>query len=362
MSTLLQQKCPCCGGAVEFDTGAQKLKCPYCDTEFDIDALNKTADLPDTDEESINWEKDNAQWEEGETENMVVYTCNSCGGEIVTDSTTGATACPFCGNPTVMTGHFSGDLKPDVVIPFKLDKKAAKEMYLRFISKKKLLPKVFKEQNHIDEIKGIYVPHWLFSGRADASADFSAKKVRHWADSNYNYTETKNYSIHRSGNMNFSYVPVDGSSKMDDTLMESIEPFHVDEYGVPFNPSYLAGFYADKYDVDLEASIPRANERIKNSAIEGLRGTIDAGYTTVSKINSNVNVASGSYKYALYPVWILNTTWQDKKYIFAMNGQTGKFVGDLPLDKKAFAKWTAIVGAGLSVLTYAAVWAWFTFM
>ena len=362
MSTLLQQKCPCCGGAVEFNVGSQNLKCPYCDTEFDIDAINKTADIPGTDEEKINWESDNAQWEQGETDNMVVYTCNSCGGEIVTDSTTGATTCPYCGNPTVMTGHFSGDLKPDIVIPFKLDKKAAKEMYHKFIKSKKLLPKVFKDENHIDEIKGIYVPHWLFSGTAYADANFEGKKVRHWSDSNYNYTETKHFAIHRQGSIDFNNVPVDGASKMDDALMESIEPFHVDDYGVAFNPSYLAGYYADKYDVDLQTSIPRANERIKNSAIEGLRSTIDGGYTIVTKQGSRVNVESGSYKYALYPVWILNTTWNDKKFIFAMNGQTGKFVGDLPLDKKAFAKWTAILGAGLSALTFAGVWAFFTFM
>ncbi len=362
MSTLLQQKCPCCGGAVEFNAGTQNLKCPYCDTEFDIDALNNTADISVDDEEKIDWASDNAQWQNGETDNMVVYTCNSCGGEIVTDATTGATTCPYCGNPTVMSGHFSGDLKPDLVIPFKLDKKAAKEMYYRFIKSKKLLPKVFKDQNHIDEIKGIYVPHWLFSGTAQASADFEAKKIRYWADSNYNYTETKNYAVHRKGSIDFNCVPVDGSSKMDDALMESIEPFHVDGYGVPFNPSYLAGYYADKYDVDLNASIPRANERIKNSALDGLKGTIDAGYTTVSRKGSRVNVDSGSYKYALYPVWILNTTWNGKSFIFAMNGQTGKFVGDLPLDKKAFAKWTALLGAGLSALTFAGLWAFFTFM
>ena len=164
------------------------------------------------------------EWQQGETENLRSYVCKSCGGEIVGDETTAATACPFCGNPVVMMGQFAGALRPDYVIPFKLDKKAAKAALMKHYGGKRLLPKVFKDQNHIDEVKGVYVPFWLFDADADAHVRYKATRVRSWSDSRFNYTETSHYAVIRGGNIGFERVPVDGSAKMADDLMEAIEP------------------------------------------------------------------------------------------------------------------------------------------
>lgn len=138
-----------------------------------------------------------------------------------------ATSCPFCDNPIVMMGQFAGALKPDLVIPFKLDKKAAKEGLKKHLTGKRLLPKIFKDQNHIDEIKGIYVPFWLFDTNVDATVRYRATKVRMWSDSDYDYTETSHFMVHWGGSIGFENVPVDGSTKMADDLMESIEPFNI---------------------------------------------------------------------------------------------------------------------------------------
>ena len=294
------------------------------------------------------------EWESGETDGLRTYVCKSCGGEIVGDETTGATSCPFCGNPVVMMGQFSGALKPDYVIPFKLDKNAAKEALKKHYQGKRLLPKVFKDANHIDEIKGIYVPFWLFDADANADIRYKATRTSHWSDSDYNYTKTDYYSIWRSGSLGFSGVPVDGSSKIENDLMESIEPFDFSQ-AVDFQTAYLAGYLADKYDVDAEQSIVRANERIKTSTEQAFQSTVQ-GYVTVIPEYSGVRLFNTNAKYALYPVWILNTSWNGKKYTFAMNGQTGKLVGDLPLDKSALMKWrialTGIVGAAAFLISY----------
>lgn len=352
MSVLQEYKCPCCGGAIEFDSKSQKMKCPYCDTEFDVETLKGyDAALKNDAEDNMEWETSaGSEWESGETDGLKTYVCKSCGGEIVGDETTGATSCPFCGNPVVMMGQFSGALKPDIIVPFKLDKKAAKEGLQKHLSGKRLLPKIFKNQNHIDEIKGIYVPFWLFDADADARVRYRATSARMWEDDEYNYTETSYFDVHRSGSVGFENVPVDGSSKMPDDLMESIEPFNIND-AVDFQTAYLAGYLADKYDVTADESIDRANERIKRSTEETFASTV-TGYNTVTTENSSINLLNGKAKYALYPVWILNTTWKDKKFTFAMNGQTGKFVGDLPVDKAAAAKWFAGIAVGAGVLTY----------
>lgn len=356
MAALQEYKCPCCGGAIAFDSGLQKMKCPYCDTEFDLETLaGYDAVLQGDATDSMEWETTaGGAWQEGEADGLRTYVCNSCGGEIVGDENTAATACPFCGNPVVIMGQFSGVLKPDLVIPFKLDKKAAKAGLMKHLSDKRLLPKIFKDQNHIDEIKGVYVPFWLFDTDADAQVRYRATRIRNWSDSRYIYTETQHFLVHRGGNIGFSNVPVDGSTKMADDLMESIEPYHMSD-AVDFQTAYLAGYLADKYDVDAEQSIERANERVKRSTEEAFAGTVQ-GYVTVQAEHSTIRLRGGKAKYALLPVWLLNTTWNGKKYVFAMNGQTGKFVGDLPVDKSAATKWTIGLTAAVSIAAYGAVW------
>ena len=356
MAVLQQYKCPCCDGAIEFSSAAQKMKCPYCDTEFEMETLQAYDQvLQQETGDDMTWDTAaGGEWTEGETEGLRVYVCQTCGGEIVTDEHTGATACPYCGNPVVMMGQFAGDLKPDWVIPFKLDKNAAVEALKRHYTGKRLLPKVFADENHLREIKGVYVPVWLFDTDAEANLRWKATRTRSWSDSNYIYTETQHYSVTRGGTIGFQRVPVDGSTKMDDALMESIEPYDFSE-AVDFQSAYLSGFLADKYDVDSEQSVTRANERIRRSTEEAFTATV-GGYSTLIPVSNQVSLRNGAAKYALYPVWLLTTEWNGKNYIFAMNGQTGKFVGDLPMDKSAFKKWLFGIAGAVSAACFAISW------
>ncbi len=353
MAVLQQYKCPCCDGAIEFSSAAQKMKCPYCDTEFEMETLQAYDQvLQHETGDDMSWDTAaGGEWTEGETEGLRVYVCQTCAGEIVTDEHTGATACPYCGNPVVMMGQFAGDLKPDWVIPFKLDKNAAMEALKRHYTGKRLLPKVFADENHLREIKGVYVPVWLFDTDAEANLRWKATRTRTWSDSNYIYTETQHYSVTRGGTIGFQRVPVDGSTKMDDALMESIEPYDFSE-AVDFQTAYLSGFLADKYDVDSEQSVTRANERIRRSTEEAFTATV-GGYSTLIPVSNHVSLKNGAAKYALYPVWLLTTEWNGKHYIFAMNGQTGKFVGDLPLDKAAYKKWLFGIAGAVSAACFA---------
>jgi len=353
LAVLQEFKCPCCDGAIAFDSTLQKMKCPYCSSEFEMETLKAyEAELSSQPQESMIWDTEaGQQWQPGEEEGLRIYTCNSCGGEIVADETAGASECPFCGNPVVMTGQFTGDLKPDLVIPFKVDKKAAMAALQNHYKGKVLLPKVFKDQNHIKEVKGLYVPVWLFDTDANAHVRYRATRTRFWSDSNYNYTETSYFHITRAGDIGFANVPVDGSTKMDDAMMESIEPFRVEE-AVDFQTAYLAGYLADRYDVSSEQSIDRANQRIRTSTEEAFADTV-IGYNTVTPVNSNIQLKNGQARYALYPVWILNTVWNGQKFTFGINGQTGKIAGDLPMDKSAFWRWLAGVAAGVSAAVFA---------
>jgi DNA-directed RNA polymerase subunit RPC12/RpoP len=351
MAALIEYECPCCGGRVEFDSSLQQMKCPFCDTVFDVAAMKERDEALHTQQDDMQW-ADNAggEWCEDELKGMNSYTCQSCGAAIIADETLGASSCPYCDNPIVMTGKFAGDLRPDFVIPFKLDKNAAKAALSNHLKGKILLPKAFRSENHIDEIKGVYVPFWLFNADSDGTVYFRAQKIRRWEDANFQYKETSYFSLMRGGNMAFERVPVDGSSKMADDLMESIEPFRFND-AVEFQTAYLSGYLAERYDVTAKESEERANERIRKSVESTLRDTI-RGYENIETESKSIRLHNGSYKYALYPVWILNTTWNGEKYTFAMNGQTGKFVGNLPVDKAAFWRWFVVLSIICTILAY----------
>ena len=178
--------------------------------------------------------------------------------------------------------------------------------------------------------------------------------MRTWSDEDYNYTETKEYELRRSGSLDFENVPVDGSEKIDNKLMESVEPFDVAQ-AVDFKTAYLAGYLADKYDVAAKDCVGRANARMQESVKDTFFSTT-SGYSTVIPKSTYIHVNKGCARYMLLPVWVLNTTWRDEKYVFAMNGQTGKFVGNLPCDKSLLRKWYFIYAGAFAAALYAIGW------
>jgi len=339
LSVIQDYKCPCCGGSVVFDSRGQNMKCQFCGTEFAPEVMDDMAEANryvSAEDNMDAWQTEiDGSWQEDE--NVRRYVCQACGGEILGDEALGATTCPYCDSPIVISSQFDSGLRPELIIPFKLDKKAAKEALEKHLQGKRLLPKLFKEKKHIDEIKGIYVPFWLYDAHVSGGVEYNAVKVRRWSDGKADYTETSYFDLYRQGELSFARIPVDASSKMPDDLMDSLEPFDFTQ-AVDFQTAYFAGYLADKYDVSVEENLPRINTRVKSSTEQAFSDTITAPYDRVTVSSSFVELQNGAAKYALLPVWILNTTWNDTRYTFAMNGQTGKFVGDLPMDKGLLRK------------------------
>ena len=353
---LTNYQCPNCNGPLRFDPVSSKLKCDSCGSTFTVDEIDKVFFEKNQEAISVDAEKkqqENAellQWNEEEAKNMRAYNCPSCGAQLISDANTAATRCPYCGNPTVVPAQFEGSLKPDYVIPFKLIKEDAVKELKNFYKGKPFLPKAFTESNHIEEIKGVYVPFWLYDGTVDAHLRGSATTSSSYETDDEIVTTTRHFRIERDGTVEFQKVPADGSSKMPDDFMDSIEPFDYKDL-VPFQMSYLPGYLADKYDVSIEEDAERVNQRIKNTTISLLEETV-TGYQTYVSDKTNTAITPGTVHYAFLPVWLLSTQYQGKNYLFAMNGQTGKMIGDdLPIDKtKMILRFLLITVIGIALL------------
>ena len=283
-------QCPACTGPLHFDGKSGKLQCDYCGSSFsvqEIEALYKDKDeaaaqaTAQAQAEQQAQEPDYAPSNWAEDEGLRVYNCPSCGAELICDENTAATACPYCNNPSIVPGQLSDMLKPDYVIPFKLDKEAAKKALKNYYRGKKLLPNAFSDRNHIEEIKGVYVPFWLFDGTVDADMRFQGTRVNSVTTGREIITTTEYYNVHRAGTVRFEKIPVDASSKMPDAHMDAIEPYDYDELK-PFSTAYLPGFLADKYDQGPDACSERAETRAQNTAADLMAQTV-SGYTSVSR-------------------------------------------------------------------------------
>ncbi len=337
--SMLKYQCPACGAPLEFSVEKQMLVCDSCDSEYPQDMIQKEQNQPNENEKQgkIDWNIEGYVRKQNQMGEQSGFICTSCGAEVVSDGDTVATECMYCGNPVVMTENVSGMVTPDMVIPFKIDKKKAEEMLHEFYKGKLLLPDAFTKNNRLSKISGVYVPFWLFSCTGNGNVIFDATKVKKWSDSDYNYTRTEYYEVYRSGQIGFTKIPVDASTKMEDNYMDGIEPFNYNDL-VDFSPMYMAGYFADKFDVSVAECSERANERVITSTEDEFRKTVK-GYTSVNKKSAFVQMTGEDINYALLPVWMLNTKYEGTMYQFAINGQTGQVAGSLPIDKGKLLKW-----------------------
>ena len=353
-------QCPACTGPLRFDGKTGRLQCDYCGSGFsvqEIEALYKDKDeAAAAASQQAQAKPDHVslegEWDTGSSwaaeQGLKAYNCPSCGAELICDETTAATSCPYCGNPSIVPGQLSDMLKPDYVIPFKLSKEDAINEQKKYYGGKKLLPRAFSNQNHIEEIKGVYVPFWLIDGTADADMRFQGTRVTSVPQGDYMVTTTDYFNVERSGSVRFERIPVDASSKMPDEHMDAIEPFDYSELK-PFSNAYLPGFLAERYDMEPEKCYDRADERAGNTAA-ALVGQTVRGYNSVTPLGRQIRIRRGRVSYALLPVWMLSTRWNGQNYLFAMNGQTGKLIGDLPVSNGRAWGWFAGISGGVAAV------------
>ena len=347
MDQVHEQKCAACGGPLRFDPESGKLVCDYCGTVFEIGEQKKPE--PEETLEGYDFSQLSAHAVAEGAEGLPIYNCVSCGAEVIASQQEMALTCPYCGNNIVLTEKLSGNLRPDGVIPFKITAKALPQVLQGFYKDKKLLPKGFFNDSRMEKVTGVYVPFWVFSGRLSGHLKFHGEKVSSHRSGDYIVTDTENYLVGRDVSMEFRDLPVDASGRVEDELMDSLEPFRMEDVK-PFDMQYLAGFTADRFDKAQEDVAERARTRMNNSAVSLARAQVSRDYSGVKSQGGQLR-ADLRARYLLFPVYLFKLTHRKKEYSFAVNGQTGKVVGSVPTDKKVSWKYFLIrAGIGLAAV------------
>lgn len=339
---VVQYKCPSCGADMAFDSTTGTLHCDSCGKSMNIEEMDSSqADS----KESHTYKSSQEEGKEAHNhqEEVNEYQCNNCGAVLITDKDTAATTCSFCGAGVVLTDRLSGNFAPSLVIPFSINKEQAQEAFKKWCRKGLLTPKGFMSANRIKSMTGIYAPFWLYDLNGLGTADATCTKVRTYEQGDYIYTETDYFHVHRKVSLNYLKVPTDASEKMDDKMMDKLEPYHYQDLK-DFQMPYLAGYLAEKYNYDSNDLFHRVESRVQNYVDNYISQTIN-GYATTAYNYKDINIRKLKAEYALFPIWMVCYDYKKSEHTFAMNGQTGKIVGRPPLSAGKIAAWFSGISA-----------------
>lgn len=336
--------CKNCGAVLYWDVDEGCLKCEFCGMKYQPSDFE---DYTDTTEEVKNEEVEQQYTNTEPQEDMAVYECKNCGGEIVTLKTTMATICPYCGEAVSITSKSAGVFRPELCIPFKKDKADAMRLYKKYVKRSFLTPKKFKLENTLEKCQGLFAPFYLHTIDDRAKHRFEGEKTGYKRRGDDRVTTHRVFELILEADGKFERVPTDGSVRIDDAMMEAIEPFDYSECKA-YNPAYMAGFAAEQTDDDKKSLDARAVARVE----DGMRTKAQqafSGYSTVTLKNETNAIGNHTSEYVMMPVWLLNINHNGKKYTYAINGQSGKVTGKLPIDKVKLASILAgtFVGANL---------------
>lgn len=335
LTDVNEYKCPNCGAPLAYDPETGQMSCEACGSAFPVSEVSM-AGRGFQQVEGFDWTGYKNETSQ-ETMHTAVYTCQSCGATIEADASTAATKCPYCDNNIVMNERLQGGVRPNAVIPFRYKPKDLPRLVKKYCEGKKLLPNNFFKDSYLTDVQGLYVPFWLFDCGVEGGVNLQGERVFHYTQGDYDVTEIQHFLLERDGSMRFSHIPVDASTKMSNDMMDSLEPFDFNELA-DFEEGYLSGFLADRFDSDPDAELPRATERLMKSAEQTLADTCP-GYSSVRITTNGMQITDSSVKYVLLPVYLLNCHYKGEKFQYAVNGQTGKVVGKLPVDSGKSLRW-----------------------
>lgn len=318
-------KCKNCGGSTVYEPSRKSMYCPHCEG---------------IDREDIIHEGSLTQ-------------CGNCGAPITIGQYTSSDRCVHCGTPIVFDERIEGSLRPNLILPFKINKDMAVEALNKEFNKRTFTPATFLSEKSLNTMRGIYVPFWLYDYKAHYDFRGEGKRVRTWTSGNTEYVETSYYDIIRQMDAGFDKVPVDASIAMNDGEMDLMEPYTYQELE-GFDPKYMSGFFGEVYNQGADELEERAKIKARSASEELMQQSI-SGYQSVRPIHKNLNLQRSELNYALMPVWMYKYDYRGETYRFHVNGQTGKVVGKTPVSRAKVFFYGLTTMVSVSAMLYMAI-------
>ena len=324
---MQKYECKNCGAELKWNPTTGALTCDYCDESYSVSDFEDTTigNVDTSDEQVIDAKYVNTKLEE----NQLAYKCGECGAEIIATNTTMSTECAYCGRPITITSKIAGEFRPELIVPYKIEKETAKQNLREYLKKSPFTPKRFVEESSVENVKGLYIPFFLHSFGVKGSMTYECEKITDTRDGNDKIEEHEVYLVDMNIDTYFDRLPIDGVKAIDDKIIAALEPFDFSTVA-EYNPAYMSGYYAEQPDETKESTKERAIDRGISAAVSECL-TKTTKYQRCLQKHRDVEASYDCAEYAMLPIWRLNVNYRDKIYSFDVNGQTGRVTGLIPI-------------------------------
>ena len=326
--------CPGCGSMLEYDPGPGHLYCPSCGNTVPI-PVDQTAvilEYPLSQAEQMA----PTDWASPTT----TVTCSGCGTKTVVQADSGTAECPFCGSKALVRDETAVTIRPESLIPFKLDRKQAATLFQTWIAKKWFAPRAARQIRKTEKLHGVYVPYWTYDSQTDYNWSAEAGTyyyVTEWRTvtgqdgkprrETVQVRKTSWRPVFGHGNRFFDDVSVNASNNDSRRHMTKLD-FAFDQL-LPYRPEYILGFAAERYSVSVTEGFDMACETMREALRQDVRQSIVAD--EVRNVQVDVRFGDVRFKHLLAPIWISSYPFRSKTYRFVINGQSGKVEGTYPI-------------------------------
>jgi len=348
--TQIMKRCPNCGGNPTFDITSGNLVCGHCNFTQEIEADDRVQRRQLTDD--IKRTKTN--WTEGQ-----VFQCGTCGAKEVLTNQSITQRCTFCGNNTIISKNELSGVKPDSVIPFRIDINSARELFSKWIKSRFFAPSSFKRYDIRECMSPLYCPSWAFSSNVLANYDGVLGRSQTFQTRNSQgqiVTQTRTVHFNARGSMNVNYTDhlVQSSSRISPALFRQLQPFDLRQLKV-YRTEFLSGIATEHYSREIEQCF----EEFSNFIRTDLRRRIIRKHNADSarRLDINLNFTTREFNYILLPLYIANYRYQQKTFNFYVNGVNGKIVGKYPKSKTKI--FFLLLGLGASLAAFVGAMYWF---
>jgi DNA-directed RNA polymerase subunit RPC12/RpoP len=315
-------KCPECGAPMQYDPESSSLKCDYCNQIINLEKVfsDREIDFYSESNDDLSWQKENQ-----------LIRCASCGNENVISKKEMSTVCPFCGSKQVISYDEIPGIKPNRVIPFKLSSDDAITVYRKKIKKKFFAPRKVKKMYLDLVVNGVYIPSWTYD--SDTFSTYTGRLGKRYTvtvgsgKNKRTVTKIRWYDISGTNLSSFDDVLINSGKSISQEDLNKISPFNTND-SIVFEEGYLAGFKAEHYTKDVKSGFDSAQyimeQRIRYAILSRYN------YDVIGDLNIDTRYSRVSYKYVLLPVWFGILDYNNKKYRFIVNGETGKLKAKYP--------------------------------
>ena len=335
--TTSDNKCPSCGATLAFDPSTGGLICNFCGSTVALKTMPVAPGLG----YSLDDLQNNAGRHLMQTESKLLI-CGTCGGQFLADKSSLSGLCPYCGSNSITeSGNTSGMMEPTGVIPFKISKEEAQNIFKQWISARRMAPMDLKKNSEITDLVGVYVPYWVFD--ADTYTPYKGKFGKTVGSGDDQYTRYhKAEGVCKLPIKNLTLV---ASSRLEkDAYWKSVSKFDFN-FMKKYDPNLLAGFWSESYTVDGTTAWQTAMGKIYDKITKSIKSLEDAD--VIAKIDMKPEATNVHAKYVLAPIWITSFDYNGTVYRVLVNGQTGNIVGTWPRSMKRIFMIIGIVAGAI---------------